>query len=163
VSPVKLGEIRRAIEKETELLSEIAERLRNFAARVEAPTAEELRAIEAGEAPMTAEAHLISVLTEQALSVGEAAVALRDTRHATTDLFRKAWAPGSRPFARAIAHLRAGLRGRTLPADFRPEEPLGTHPWPPPAGSALVADLLAKGYRWEFDLPPLPQRERKKS
>jgi hypothetical protein len=146
-------EVRIEIEKTFALLGEIADRLEELAAGIEAPSLEELQAIEAGDRPMTPEAALISVLTEQSLVVGEAADALRGSRYMTERLFEKSWFPGFRLPAKTLAHLRAGLRGRTLPADFMPPERLGRMTWEPPMGSALVADLLAQGYVWEYSVP----------
>lgn len=89
-----------------------------------APSLDELRALEAGEIPMPLEAHWISILSEQAHWLSDAAEELiYEGEEQTRSRLNLFWYPGRLPGAKRIAHLRGALRGRTLPENFRPPDP----------------------------------------
>ena len=154
LSRYKLSKIRERLNKEAEILKAVSRRLKDLYGMVPAPNLEELHALEAGDAPFSIEAMLISILSEQYLVVDESAEALDFGACVNRPYLRDGWWSGRRPDAKVIAHLRSGLRGRTLPQDFRPEHAqLDTSlllfgQRIPVMGAGMVTDLLLRGYRW---------------
>lgn len=154
LSRYKLSKIRERLHKEAEILEAVSRRLEDLCGMVPAPDLEELRALEAGDVPLSIEAMLISILSEQYLVVDESAVALRSGASVNRPGLSDGWWTGRQPDAKVIAHLRSGLRGRTLLEDFRPEHAeldpslLLFGQRIPVMGAGMVADLLLRGYRW---------------
>lgn len=150
----KLSKIRERLRKEAEILEAVSRRLKDLCGTVPAPDLEELRALEAGDVPLSIEAMLISILSEQYLVVDESAEALSFGSTVNRPYLVDGWRSGRRPDAKVIAHLRSGLRGRTLPQDFRPEHAeldpslLLFGQRIPVMGAGMVTDLLLRGYRW---------------
>lgn len=152
----RVQKLRKRMREEATLLEAAAARQRDLAASIPAPDLDELRALETGVAPMALEAHWLSVLSEQALWLGGAAAVLEAEAGRTRSFLNLFWYPGRHPPAKRIAHLRHGLRGRTLPEDFLPPPQavplcflLFGQDGVSPAGADLVTDLLLRGYRWE--------------
>lgn len=151
----KLSVVRERLRKDAEILEAVSKRLKDLCESIPAPGLEELHAIEAGDAPLSIEAALIGSLYEHHIIADESAVALRDAGGLTRQDLSDGWWTGRRPDANVIAHLRSGLRGRTLPKDFRPQ-PVDIDPYILLAGqkylsrvgAGMVTDLLLKGYRW---------------
>lgn len=152
----RVQKLRKRMREEAALLDAAAARQRELAASIPAPGLDELRVLEAGEVPMPLEAHWLSVLSEQALGLSGAAAALEAEAGRSRSFLNLFWYPGRHPPAKRIAHLRHGLRGRTLPEGFLPPSqnvPLSLllfgQDGVSPAGADLVADLLLRGYGWE--------------
>lgn len=157
LTPYRIRKLRKQFLAEAVLLDAVSERHLEIVASLPAPSVDELRALEAGEVPMPLEAHWISVLSEQALLLSDAAGALiYEGEEQTRSRLNLFWYPGRHPSAKRIAHLRRALRGRTLPENFKPPDPgvpvlrlLYGQDGILPAGTGLVTDLLLKGYQWE--------------
>lgn len=156
LTPYKIRKLRKQFLAEAALLDAVSERHLELVASLPAPSRDELRAWEKGEVPMPLEAHWISVLSEQALWLSGAAEVLDAEARRTRNFLNLFWYPGRSPSARRIAHLRNGLRGRTLPEEIRPQPQdipmcllLFGQDGVSPAGAELVTDLLVQGYRWE--------------
>ena len=152
----QLSKLRERLRKESENLEAASRRLKDLCMSIPAPDLEELRALEAGEIPLSIEATLISSLYEHYMVVDESAVSLSFAARVNRPFLSGGWWSGRRPDAKVIAHLRSGLRGRTLPEDFRPEhgelDPyllLIGQRYLSRMGAGMVTDLLLRGYRWE--------------
>ena len=150
----KHSKIRERMREEAEILEAVSRRLKDLFESIPAPDLEELHALGTGEAPLSIEAALISVLYEHFIAIDESAVALRDGVSLNRESLKDGWWTGRQPDAKVIAHLRGGLRGRTLPQDFRPEHAeldpslLLFGQRIPVMGAGMVTDLLLRGYRW---------------
>lgn len=151
----RIRRTRERIHEEASLLEAVSARLGELHLAIPAPNLEELHAMEKGEAPLSLEAIWISMLSEQAFLTAESASELISAARTSRPTARRDWRRRMRPDAKIIAHLRGGLRGRTLPEDFRPalaaldSAPLlSGQSYMSRAGVALVADLLVNGYQW---------------
>jgi hypothetical protein len=157
LTPYRLRKLRKQFLAEAALLDAVSERHLELVASLPAPSLDELRELEAGEVPMPLEAYWISVLSEQALLLSDAAgVLIYEGEEQTRSRLNLFWYRGRLPSAKRIAHLRGALQGRTLPKNFKLPDP-GVPAWCLlygqdgilPAGTGLVTDLLLKGYKWE--------------
>ena len=151
----RLAKLRGLLREEAGVLDAASARLKDLCLSIPAPDLEELRALEKGEVPLSIEAVWISLLFEHSLLADESAKALRFRADLNRADLKEDWWSGFRPDAKLIAHLRSGLRGRTLPEDFRPEHAnldpyvlLRGQNYISVIGAGMVTDLLLKGYRW---------------
>lgn len=151
----RLAKLRERLREEAEILDAASVRLKDLCLSVPALDVEELRALEEGEAPLSIEAVLISLLYEHSWLADESAETLRIGADVNRVSLKDEWWSGWRPDAKLIAHLRSGLRGRTLPQNFRPERAaldsyllLVGQRYISRVGAGMVTDLLLKGYRW---------------
>lgn len=156
LSTYRSRKLRERMRQESEIIGRDALRLQELAASIPAPDLDELRALEKGEVPLSLEAVWISVLFESSFWLTEASETLEGESERSRGLLTRSWYPGMRPAAKSIAHLRGGLRGRTLPENFLPQPrnvPLSLlllgQNYTSRAGAALVTDLLIQGYKWE--------------
>ena len=151
----RLAKLRGLLREEAGVLDAASARLKDLCLSIPAPDLEELRALEAGEVPLSTEAVWISLLSEHSWLADESAEALRAMADLNRAYLKEDWFSGLRPDAKLIAHLRSGLRGRTLPEDFRPDHAnldtyvlLRGQNYISAVGAGMVTDLLLKGYRW---------------
>jgi hypothetical protein len=150
-----LAKLRERLREEAGVLDGASKRLKDLCLSIPAPDLEALRALEAGDIPLSIEALWISLLYEHSWLADESAEALRVGADVNRACLRDEWWSGWRPDAKLIAHLRSGLRGRTLPVNFRPEHAerdphllLRGQRYISMVGAGVVTDLLLKGYRW---------------
>jgi hypothetical protein len=151
----RLAKLRERLREEAGVLDAASVRLKDLCLSIPAPDLGELRELEAGEVPLSIEAVWISLLYEHSWLADESAEALRVEADVNRACLKDEWWSGWRPDAKLIAHLRSGLRGRTLPQDFRPEHAerdarllLQGQRYVSMVGAGMVTDLLVKGYRW---------------
>jgi len=141
----RLAKLRELLREEAGVLDATSARLKDLCLSIPAPDLEELRALEAGEDPLSIEAVWISLLSEHSFLADESAQALRFVADLNRAHLKEDWWSGFRPDAKLIAHLRSGLRGRTggLPSGARKSRSLR----PPTRSELHIRGRRRNGHR----------------